>query len=427
MGFTEELSSGPTVLTARIQATEMTGRPTDLSRKSGRMAQSLTDGEGQGASSGVEDSQVSEVVQVHQYDPFHPGQGGGVAWVHRIVCWLTSHGIRTTVLGIRRQPPPANGSSDLRFLPIQTRKEGAGWWWTFLLKLSLRLPRIRFSSRTVIHTHRAYFLLPFIFLKPHPARVCTLHGQPAEWVDANIRSRPLKLLLNAVRRPIETFCLRRSHALIAVSEHVRRGFEQTYPWTKGQIQTLQTPVDLQQYVPGNRPHLRETLGLNIDGHLVLYAGRFSKQKDVPLLIRAWAIVERTHPDAHLLIIGSGPEKPLIEETIRQEGVERITFLGEQPPTLMPQFMAAVDVLVLSSIYEGSPTVVREALACGTPVVSPPVGDVEEVLPNPLAGRVTPRSPEGIATGLLEVLEQDPDRMWSLAGQPFTLSVTPNSC
>ncbi len=72
---------------------------------------------------------------------------------------------------------------------------------------------------------------------------------------------------------------------------------------------------------------------------------------------------------------------------------------------MPWYYAAADVLLMTSDYEGSPTCVKEALACGTPVVSVPVGDVQEVLDSPDRGLVVARDPDQLAQATVQVADR----------------------
>lgn len=101
--------------------------------------------------------------------------------------------------------------------------------------------------------------------------------------------------------------------------------------------------------------------------VVLAAGRLTAQKDFPTLIRAFANVRHRHP-AHLVILGEGRERPALEALVRQLGVGADVSLPgfvDNPHA----YMANAAVFVLSSRWEGLPTVLIEALASGTRVVA----------------------------------------------------------
>jgi glycosyltransferase involved in cell wall biosynthesis len=145
--------------------------------------------------------------------------------------------------------------------------------------------------------------------------------------------------------------------------------------------------------------------------VILGVGRLAQQKDFSTLIRAFARL-RARRKAHLLILGEGKQRPLLEALVKDLGLE--TDVQLPGFVVNPfQFMARAAALVLSSEYEGLPGVVIQALACGCPVVSTdcpggsaeilcdgeygplvPVGDdaalcaaVESVLDNPLEKHV----------------------------------------
>lgn len=101
--------------------------------------------------------------------------------------------------------------------------------------------------------------------------------------------------------------------------------------------------------------------------VILGVGRLYKQKDFPTLIRAFAQVRQVRP-ARLVILGSGPEQAQLKASVCDMGLEEeVAMLGfVQNPY---PYMAQAAVFVLSSAWEGLPTVIIEALAVGTPVVS----------------------------------------------------------
>ncbi len=116
-------------------------------------------------------------------------------------------------------------------------------------------------------------------------------------------------------------------------------------------------------------------------------------------------------DKRLILFAADPCNPVKRYTLAKEAVEKLKedFSVELiaaravPHSLMPIYMSACDALLLTSLHEGSPNVVKEALACNLPVVSVDVGDVRDRL-HEIEGCVVCAndSPETIAQGLAQV-------------------------
>jgi len=116
----------------------------------------------------------------------------------------------------------------------------------------------------------------------------------------------------------------------------------------------QAPLDHPWFKPGQPP-------------VLLAVGRLQVQKDYPTLIQAFAQVRQTRP-VRLLILGEGKERPSLDALIKELGLEQDVSL---PGFVMNPYayMARASLFVLSSRWEGLPTVLIEALCCDTPVVS----------------------------------------------------------
>lgn len=144
--------------------------------------------------------------------------------------------------------------------------------------------------------------------------------------------------------------------------------------------------------------------------VALGAGRLHPQKDFPLLLRAFARARAQRPDLRLIILGEGSERSRLAQLARELGIVD-SFLLAGHATNPYAYMSRATVFVLSSIYEGLPTVLIEALACGAPVVSTdcPSGP-SEILENGRFGRLVPvGDEERLAAAILETLHEPPDR------------------
>lgn len=141
---------------------------------------------------------------------------------------------------------------------------------------------------------------------------------------------------------------------------------------------------------------------------IVTVGSMKKQKNHPLLLRAFARLDR--PDARLMFVGDGSGREALLTLARDLGVaDRVILAGFHPnPT---PFYKTADLFVLSSDYEGFGNVIVEAMACGTPVVSTdcPSGP-GEILDAGRYGRLVPRGDaSALAEAMAAALDDTPDR------------------
>ncbi len=143
--------------------------------------------------------------------------------------------------------------------------------------------------------------------------------------------------------------------------------------------------------------------------VILSVGRLEKQKDFPTLIHAFAQVRRQHP-VRLIILGEGNERSHLEALVKElhltEDVSLPGFVANPYA-----YMSRASVFVLSSLFEGLPTVLIEAIAVGTPVVSTNCkSGPAEILADGRYGKlVSVGNIQDMAKAIIETLEMVPDR------------------
>jgi glycosyltransferase involved in cell wall biosynthesis len=168
----------------------------------------------------------------------------------------------------------------------------------------------------------------------------------------------------------------RAKRLICVSEELR----QALWWQKSQAVVIPDGVDLDLFMPGPQEVARQQLGWKLSHPIVILNVRNDpRAKGRDLAMTAMRLVQSTIPEAELHLI---------------ENVE---------PRQMPLYYRAADALLCLSFSEGSPNVVKEALACNLPVVSTPVGDVAERLAGVQPSIVVPRDANVIGKALVQIL------------------------
>jgi glycosyltransferase involved in cell wall biosynthesis len=197
---------------------------------------------------------------------------------------------------------------------------------------------------------------------------------------------------------------RRADLVAAVSAGVRDDLSAETGIPTNRIAVLYNPVvtpALQELaaVPVDHPWLRDP-----GPPVVLGVGRFSEQKNFRLLLVAFAKVRRTRR-LRLIILGEGKLRPELEALIRALNIgDDVDLPGFDPNPF--RFMSRAAVYVLSSDWEGLPTALIEALACGASVVATDcLGGIDEILDGGRFGRIVPRrDADALATGIAATLD-----------------------
>ncbi|GAP14502.1 glycosyltransferase [Longilinea arvoryzae] len=142
--------------------------------------------------------------------------------------------------------------------------------------------------------------------------------------------------------------------------------------------------------------------------ILISAGRFSTVKAYDDLIRAFAIVHAANPHTLLLLAGDGVMRADWEELAIELEVSRaVVFLGRRND--VPRLLRASDLYASSSVVEGTPLSVMEAMAAGLPVVATDVGDLHTLLNSECGVLVPPREPERLAAEITRLAADRPGR------------------
>ena len=186
---------------------------------------------------------------------------------------------------------------------------------------------------------------------------------------------------------------------VAKDAHIRFGYSPT------NMTTIPNGYDVSEYVPNRaaRDSVRAELGLPVETPLIGIVGRFHPQKDHRTFVRAAGRLHLTHPHVHFLLVGKGIDWDNLElvSWIDEERIREVVHLVGQRDDI-PRLDAALDIATISSIGEGFPNVVGEAMACGIPCVVTNVGDTGYLVGE--TGIVVPPSNPGeLAAGWAQIL------------------------
>jgi glycosyltransferase involved in cell wall biosynthesis len=169
-------------------------------------------------------------------------------------------------------------------------------------------------------------------------------------------------------------------------------------------------IDLARLPPfdPDRRAARVAAGFDAARRLVAQVGRLAEQKDYPTYLQAAARLAPVFPDVDFLVVGEGGLRDQLVALAASLGIaDRVRFTGLRHD--VPALLAGVDVLALTSLYEGLPNVVIEAMATGAVAVTTDVGGCRELIVDGETGvLVPPRRPDAVADAIAALL-RDPAR------------------
>ncbi|MCA8980536.1 MAG: glycosyltransferase family 4 protein [Planctomycetes bacterium] len=166
------------------------------------------------------------------------------------------------------------------------------------------------------------------------------------------------------------------------------------------IPSLYIDLDVFRPVPGQLEFQQD----------MVFVGRLVANKGLDRMVAALALLRKSGQRVHALFVGKGPLAGELRQRVRQAGLEDTTRFIEwvDTPDDLADIYRRSRVVVCASTCEGGPRFTVEAMACGTPAVSTPVGVMTELLQDGEAGRLCGFHAEGLAAALLDVLG-DEDR------------------
>ncbi len=168
---------------------------------------------------------------------------------------------------------------------------------------------------------------------------------------------------------------------------------------------LQSGVDFNAFKILDRQEIRKRLGLNINSKIVLYVSTLRPSKGPLVLTEAISILWQKRKDIVFLIIGTGPLESKVRSYINIHQLGNVQLLGDKPHQELVYYYNAANLFCMSSLSEGWPTVIMEAMACGTPIVATQVGGLPEMVPDNVGLLVPPNNPELLAEAIEKVIGQ----------------------
>lgn len=269
-------------------------------------------------------------------------------------------------------------------------EEHPGWAvsWPFHEQAQMGLPVVPGSlpETDVCHTHTqwGYGYAGLRYARKHDIPIVTTSHSDLDMLaddmtsDSIVGTATAKLLLDRYL----PWYYAKVDAVIVPSRYMKAHLREKIPTVpERKIEVIPNGVNTTRFSPDSpEPFLRE-YGLDEDRTYVGYLGRLNGGKNVEELIRASDGIE--YP---VLIGGTGPLRSELEEIASGVDAE-ITFLGRVPDDLLSSYYSALAAFVLPSTVETEGLVLKEAIACGTPVVGADAGAIPELFDEPTPGEL----------------------------------------
>ncbi|MCS5721895.1 glycogen synthase [Herbiconiux sp. CPCC 203407] len=209
---------------------------------------------------------------------------------------------------------------------------------------------------------------------------------------------------------IEKDAFESADKVIAVSDGMARDILRSYPsLDESKVVTVYNGIDLERWRPNHDAAVLARLGIDADRPTVVFVGRITRQKGLPYLLRALALLPE---DVQVVLCAGAPDTPAILEEVSsavrtlQETRGGIIWIEEiLPQSDLTAVLTAATVFVCPSVYEPLGIVNLEAMACGLPVVGTATGGIPEVVDDGVTGLLVPIDQLQDGTGT----PTDPDR------------------
>jgi glycosyltransferase involved in cell wall biosynthesis len=368
---------------------------------------------------------VISVSVVYQIDPTGPVTGGIDSVIRGIVKWAPS-GIQINIVGlttdttrnpIGRWATVKLAGHDVRFLPVgKYPRSMARRGIPLSLRLAfgvLRYKAMILAESDVLEFHRIEAAL--LLMGAARGKSAFIHQNMTALSNkqSDIRWRWFPWLYFWLEKRF----LYGMDSVFCVSSVAALSYQERYRDVANRFRFLPTWMDTDYFFgptvdcrQAAKAAMAEEFGFAVGARILMAVGRLDTQKNPLLMLEAFAKVASELPDAILILIGTGVMRVAVEMAIVDHELSNKVFLaGLRDPESVATMLAGADLYVMSSAYEGMPISVLEALACGVPVVSTRVGEVERVVrPGVNGALVEEHQSLDLASAILDVLTQPRD-------------------
>ena len=174
---------------------------------------------------------------------------------------------------------------------------------------------------------------------------------------------------------------------------------------KTQCEVLPSPTELLPSTLRTSEHrrrVRADLNIPVDATIVAFSGRIAKEKNLELLFGAFRVFLRRYQQAHLILIGDGPDRAYYAHYHEMHRIPNVHFLGAKRPEAVKPIIAAADMYVFPSLTDTQGLSLIEALACGVPAVAIEGTGAAESIRNNEDGCIVSASATDVAYAMLQI-------------------------
>lgn len=267
---------------------------------------------------------------------------------------------------------------------------------------------LRLEKFDILHSHNPPAALSAIRAGNRLQHILTMHGP---W--AGVRLNPLK---RSIARFIEGYAVRNATHVTCDSKALVDEMIAEYSIPKEKLSYIPNAVDTEFFKPGDKDKAKDILDIKKEGKIILYTGRFLREKGIDVILDAIPAVVKKLPQTVFLLIGGGYDENIVGSWLKsnpriKDNVRIIPYLSYGR---MPYAYMASDVFIQPSRAEGLSRSILEAMACSVPVVASDVGGNPELVNEKTGVLVKTGDHQGTADAVLRVLENDPAGMGKYA-------------
>jgi glycosyltransferase involved in cell wall biosynthesis len=327
--------------------------------------------------------------------------GGMDRYGYELMQQLAAEGDRLTLCGVGLPEASPNAAITLTNLANPNTPLPQRLW---AARQGFRQHRSKMPHPDAINLHFSLYSFPLLPDLPSGVPItCTFHG-PWALEGKEEGEKPWNV---AFKRWIEQRVYQRCDRFIVLSHAFGELLQREYGISWDKIHIIPGGVDIERFQANlTRQQARQAMGFPLDRPILFTPRRLALRMGIDKLLQALVEVKHQVPDVWLAIAGKGALRISLEQQANELGLQNhVKFLGYVPDEQLPVAYQAADLTVVpSQSLEGFGLILLESLACGTPVLSTPVGGMPEVLSPFQPSLITETSAsDALSTRLIELL------------------------